>query len=269
VAELCKLTGVHITHTTPFHPRSDGQTERMNRTLLQMLRTTASDHPKDWRSKLPSIMAAYHMTKHATTSVTPNRARLGREVLLPAAMVAAPPEEPHTVTVPWVDQFSITIRDAHQRVRAFTCQTARTQKTYYDARVRPLKLSPGDLVWLYWPRPLVRQSKRKLQKLWTGTRRIIEAKCHMVTRIKHTKTGKCQTVHVTACYPVGHPTLRFFSEHGSKRGQGKLRFFPSKFSSTPIPDPSAQAQSTPTVSLRRSNRQRKRPFKYITCLQLA
>jgi len=63
-------------------------------------------------------MAAYRMTKHATTSVTPNRAMLGREVLLPAAMIAAPPEEPHTVTVPWVDQFRITIRDAHQRVRA-------------------------------------------------------------------------------------------------------------------------------------------------------
>jgi len=35
VAELCKLTGVHRTRTTPFHPRSDGQSERMNRTLLQ------------------------------------------------------------------------------------------------------------------------------------------------------------------------------------------------------------------------------------------
>ena len=35
-SELCKLTGIDKTRTTPFHPRSDGQTERMNRTLLQM-----------------------------------------------------------------------------------------------------------------------------------------------------------------------------------------------------------------------------------------
>ena len=36
VKELCSLTGVYKTRTTPFHPRSDGLTERANRTLLQM-----------------------------------------------------------------------------------------------------------------------------------------------------------------------------------------------------------------------------------------
>ena len=42
--ELCNIAGIDKSHTTPFHPRSDGQTEQMNRTLLQMLRTTASDN---------------------------------------------------------------------------------------------------------------------------------------------------------------------------------------------------------------------------------
>ena len=36
--ELCLLAGVSKSHTTAFHPQSDGQTERMNRTLLQMLK---------------------------------------------------------------------------------------------------------------------------------------------------------------------------------------------------------------------------------------
>jgi len=35
--ELCQLTGVTKSKTMLFHPQSDGQTERMNRTLLQML----------------------------------------------------------------------------------------------------------------------------------------------------------------------------------------------------------------------------------------
>ena len=60
-AELCALTGINKTRTTPYHPRSDGQTERMNRTVLQMLRTTAADNPLDWPSKIPSILAAYRM----------------------------------------------------------------------------------------------------------------------------------------------------------------------------------------------------------------
>ena len=53
VAELCKITGVYKTRTTPFHPRSDGQTERANRTILRMLRTTAEDNPADRPNRLP------------------------------------------------------------------------------------------------------------------------------------------------------------------------------------------------------------------------
>jgi len=38
VTELCNITGVYKTRTTAFHPRSDGLTERANRTILAMLR---------------------------------------------------------------------------------------------------------------------------------------------------------------------------------------------------------------------------------------
>ena len=80
--ELCHIAGIDKSHTTPFHPRSDGQTERMNRTLLQMLRTTASDNANNWASFLPALMSAYRMTTHSVTGTTPNLAMLGREVLI-------------------------------------------------------------------------------------------------------------------------------------------------------------------------------------------
>jgi len=93
VKELCEIAGVNKTRTTPFHPRSDGLTERANRTILQMLRATTSQNPQEWPSKIPSILSAYRMTEHSATHVSPNRAMLGREVLLPASLIAAPPEE--------------------------------------------------------------------------------------------------------------------------------------------------------------------------------
>ena len=43
--EMCTLTGVSKSRTTPFHPRSDGLTKRANRTLLQMLRVTCEGDP--------------------------------------------------------------------------------------------------------------------------------------------------------------------------------------------------------------------------------
>ena len=36
VAELCLIAGINKTRTTPFHPRSDGQTKCANRTILQI-----------------------------------------------------------------------------------------------------------------------------------------------------------------------------------------------------------------------------------------
>jgi len=90
----CARLQVSIRHAQHLSipPRSDGQTERANRTILQMLRTTAEDHPADRPNRLPAIVAAYKMTPHSSTGVSPNKAMLGREVLLPCTLIAAHPE---------------------------------------------------------------------------------------------------------------------------------------------------------------------------------
>ncbi len=43
VKELCKLTGITRTHTSPYHPQGNGITERFNRTLMNMLGTLDPD----------------------------------------------------------------------------------------------------------------------------------------------------------------------------------------------------------------------------------
>ena len=208
VAELTKIAGIRRSRTTPFHPRSDGQTERMNRTILQMLRATAHDDPTDWPQKLPVILAAYRMTPHKTTGVSPNLAMLGREVMCPCTLIAAPPEEPLQTLVPYTAKFREDMRSAHQRVRAATRRSARTQKSYFDARAKTISLTVGQLVWLYWPRPQVRQQKRKLTQLWVGPFRVIDFKSDIVVRIQHIRTNKFQTVHVDRLVPCSSvPTI--------------------------------------------------------------
>ena len=201
VQELAKLTGIRRTRTTPFHPRSDGQTERMNRTILNMLRTTAQDSPQDWPTKLPALLSAYRMTPHKSTGVTPNSAMLAREVRQPVTLIAAPPEEEHTNLVPYNLKFRENLRFAHERVRNATKISAKTQKSHFDARVKAITFRTGQLVWLYWPQPLVRMQKRKLTQLWVGPYKVQNFKSDVVVEIQHIKTGKRQVVHVDRLIP--------------------------------------------------------------------
>ena len=166
--ELCKLAGVEKSSTTAFHPQSDGQCERFNRTLLQMLKATCDKNPQNWPQKLHTVLAAYRMTVHSVTGVTPNIAMLGREVLMPATLIARPPEEDTTVTVPFVADLRDNLRAAHERIRENTKRFAKVEKKYYDRKSKPDNLKVGQRVWLFWPKPLGQMKFKKLYKFWNG-----------------------------------------------------------------------------------------------------
>jgi len=133
VAELCSIAGINKTRTTPFHLRSDGQTERANRTILQMLRASIDAQPESWPDRLPALLAAYRMTPHSVTAISPNMAMMGREVLLPAnSLIVQLSEEPVVVSTSFAAEFRQNMRNAHASVRSATSRDAKTQKNYFD-----------------------------------------------------------------------------------------------------------------------------------------
>lgn len=201
VTELAKITGVRKTRTTAYHARSDGAVERFNRTLLSMLRTTALENPHEWPAKLPAVTSAYRMTPHATTGVSPNLIMLGRELRAPCTLIARPPDETDELTVPFTRDFLENMRQAHHRVRTATQASAKTQKSFFDARIKAISLSVNDLVYLYTPQPLLRQRRKKLTPLWLGPYKVTEFVTDVVVKIQHIATKKCQTVHVDRLAP--------------------------------------------------------------------
>ena len=130
---------------------------------------------------------------------------LGREVLLPATLIAAPPVEIQP-SVPYNVRFQDNIREAHQRVRDALGASARTMKNYFDRRIKGQAFTVGQTVWLFWPKPLIRQQRKKLTQLWTGPWVIERFFSPIVVQISHPLTRKRQTVHVDRLVPCLTPT---------------------------------------------------------------
>jgi len=74
---------------------------------------------------------------------------LGREVLLPRTLIAAPLELDAPTTVPFVTSFRDALRAAHAHVRHHVGFTAKRQKRHFDRRVKPIPFTVGQQVSLY------------------------------------------------------------------------------------------------------------------------
>lgn len=76
--ELFKLQGCKIKQSSAYHPQSDGQTERVNRSLETYLRCFCGAKAKDWVRWLPWAEYWYNTTWKAPTGMTPFEIVYGR-----------------------------------------------------------------------------------------------------------------------------------------------------------------------------------------------
>ncbi len=65
---LFKRVQVTLKPSSSYHPETDGQTERMNRKIEEMLRCYVNHHQSNWDEFLVDIEVAYNSSPHATTT---------------------------------------------------------------------------------------------------------------------------------------------------------------------------------------------------------
>ena len=69
--EVFDALGVQLKMSSSYHPQTDGQTERLNRTLEAGLRAYADKKGAEWADWLPMCEAFYNSSTHSSTGQTP------------------------------------------------------------------------------------------------------------------------------------------------------------------------------------------------------
>ena len=80
VENLLKVSGVDHKVTSAYNPRTNGEVERFNKTLIDCLRKHAETNPKDWPLWLPFVLLAYRSRIHSVTNFTPYELMFGRKI---------------------------------------------------------------------------------------------------------------------------------------------------------------------------------------------
>jgi hypothetical protein len=105
-----KLLGTELAMSTAYHPQSDGQTERMNRTMEDMLRGFVGPRQRDWCRYLRMVEFAYNNYIQASTVQTPFFLNHGRHPLAPFFCCSCSFSEPSVSE--WVEGLQTALSSA-------------------------------------------------------------------------------------------------------------------------------------------------------------
>lgn len=162
--QLCHLYGVEKSRTTPYHPAGNGQCERFNRTLHNLLRTLPLPRKQDWASCLPQVLYSYNTTPHQSTGESPFFLMFGREPKLPIDFVLGQVQDPVAGDVQdWVREHGFRLRVAFAGARERLEAAAGRRKERHDLRVRDAPLQIGQLVHL---RDHSIRGRHKIHDIW-------------------------------------------------------------------------------------------------------
>ncbi|KAK3022628.1 hypothetical protein RJ639_046607 [Escallonia herrerae] len=80
---FCSNLSIDLRFTSVAHPQSNGQTENMNRSILQGLKKKLNEAKGAWVDELPKVLWAYRTTPYSVTGETPFSLCYGTEAMLP------------------------------------------------------------------------------------------------------------------------------------------------------------------------------------------
>ena len=154
--------------STAYHPASDGQTERTNRTLEDMLRHYVSPVQDDWDEHLDAAEFAINNCWHESVRNTPFMLNSGQHPLTPASV-----DIDHRV--PAAREFSQDLQAAVGQAKEAWQSAQSRQAEYANLRRREVSHKVGDSMLLSTKNiRLKTPGARKLLPRWIGPYKIVK-----------------------------------------------------------------------------------------------
>ena len=186
--EVCDVMGITKTRTTAYHPQCDGQVERQNRTLQDMLAAFCTKHDNDWDLWIDAAVFAYNTSRQESLQTSPYEIVFGRIPRLPLELeLGLPLKDPSTQS-----EYTQSLRKVFQEVREVARQNLekarKKQRKNNEERIQTWRpFAPGETVYLRRPKGW------KLGAKWIGPFEIV---CRMGVDYKiRSNQGKITVVH--------------------------------------------------------------------------
>ena len=162
--------GIEAKFSSPYHPQSHGNVERLNRSITHMLRKFISETGKNWDTLIPYLLFALRELPNESTLVSPSELIFGKKMrgLMSVARDNWTDGDRlerklNISTVKYIEELNSRIETAIRTARANVNVAQDKMKTNYDKKSTPRSLQPGELALI-----LIPSDGRKLLATWRG-----------------------------------------------------------------------------------------------------
>ena len=195
--QVCKLLDIHKTRTTPYHPSSNGQAERFNQVLVNMIAAYVDEDQRNWDAHLPLLTSAYRSCEHETTGYTPNMLMLGRETHAPINLLlgCSTTDEDQVDECDYVSSLRERMTTIHHLTRKHLGKSAIRQKRDHDPRVAHHNYAIGDLVYVRDSTKTPGLSPKLKPAQWKGPCIIQRVLSDLLFEIRSKQRGKATILH--------------------------------------------------------------------------